>query len=139
MEQEEDQSSFKQEVKQWIKSQGFDYKWIADQCGVSEITVRNWMSQKNIPTLKRQLIQRLMNQLPDHGHMSISETPVGVQVNTALSLHITLSPEIYGQLQNKAESLGIPLVDLVASAISNLAKNSPIQSLKSQKIILPRQ
>ena len=58
MKQEGDQSIFKMGVKRWLKEQNLDYKWMADQCGVSEITVRNWMSQKIIPPLKQQLIEQ---------------------------------------------------------------------------------
>ena len=51
-------SQFKKEVKHWLKLQGLGYSWLAEQCGVSEITVRNWMSQKNIPPLKKQLVAK---------------------------------------------------------------------------------
>ena len=40
MERTEDQSQFKNEIKLWLKKQKLGYSWIAEQCGVSEITVR---------------------------------------------------------------------------------------------------
>ena len=102
MKQEGDQSAFKVEVKQWLKSHGFDYKWMADQCGVSEITVRNWMSQKAIPPLKQQLIERVMVQMPTRQSASSPSSIPGVQVDASLSLTVKLSPELYAQLEAKA-------------------------------------
>lgn len=101
MKQEGDQSAFKVEVKQWLKSHGFDYKWMADQCGVSEITVRNWMSQKAIPPLKQQLIERVMVQMPTRQSASSPSSIPGVQVDASLSLTVKLSPELYAQLEAK--------------------------------------
>lgn len=53
------QTEFKNSVKQWLKSHGLDYCWVAEQYGVSEVTVLNWMSQKNIPPQKKQLLERV--------------------------------------------------------------------------------
>jgi repressor LexA len=36
-------------IKDLIKSSGFKQKWIAEQLGVSEITISNWVSGKYIP------------------------------------------------------------------------------------------
>ena len=90
----DDQTGFKNTVTQWLKSHGSDYRWVAERCGVSEITVRNWMSQKNIPPLKRQLLERVMVQLPAPDEVATPAVP-GVEVNASLSLTVQLAPELY--------------------------------------------
>ena len=107
MKQEGDQSIFKMGVKRWLKEQNLDYKWMADQCGVSEITVRNWMSQKIIPPLKQQLIERVMVQMPAAQPTSSPNSIPDIQVDVSLSLSVKLSPELYKQLEAKASQQGI--------------------------------
>lgn len=114
---------------------------MADQCGVSEITVRNWMSQKAIPPLKQQLIERVMVQMPTRQSASSPSSIPGVQVDASLSLTVKLSPELYAQLEAKATRQGISLGDMVAQAISSLVneESSSTHSLKTRKVILPPQ
>lgn len=50
------------EVKNWLKSQKKHYSWLAQQCHVSEGSVKNWFFKGRIPTAKYLLIQRLMNE-----------------------------------------------------------------------------
>ena len=135
-----DQSVFKNEVKQWLKSQGLDYKWMAEQCGVFEITVRNWMSQKTIPPLKQQLIGRVMAQLPvSIPSLNPIDTP-GVEVDASLPLTVKLSPTLYNKLESKATKQGQTLGEMVAKAISGLVtEEAPSLPLKSQKVVLPPQ
>lgn len=116
----EDQSVFKIGVKRWLKKQNLDYKWMAGQCGVSEITFRNWMSQKAIPPLKQQLIERVMDQMSTVQPTSSPSSIPGIQVDASLSLTVKLSPELYNQLEAKASQQGISLGDMVAQAISSL-------------------
>lgn len=115
-----DQSVFKNEVKQWLKSHDLDYKWMAQQCGVSEITVRNWMSQKAIPPLKQQLIERVMVQLPTLNPAVNQVVTPGVEVDAALTLTVKLSPELYDKLETKASKQNKTIGNIVAEAISNL-------------------
>lgn len=115
-----DQSVFKDEVKQWLKSHDLDYKWMAQQCGVSEITVRNWMSQKTIPPLKQQLIERVMVKLPTLNPAVNQVITPGVEVDAALTLTVKLSPELYDKLETKASKQNKTVGDLVARAISGL-------------------
>lgn len=115
-----DQSVFKSEVKQWLKSHDLDYKWMAQQCGVSEITVRNWMSQKTIPPLKQQLIERVMTKLPALNAPINQVITPGVEVDAVLTLTVKLSPDLYDKLENKAAKQNKTVGDLVAKAISNL-------------------
>jgi hypothetical protein len=115
-----DQSVFKNEVKRWLKSHALDYKWMAQQCGVSEITVRNWMSQKAIPPLKQQLIERVMVKLPTLNTAVNQVITPGVEVDAALTLTVKLSPELYDKLETKASKQNKTIGNIVAEAISNL-------------------
>lgn len=143
MTQEADQSEFKVMVKRWLKSHKLDYRWVAEQCGVSEITVRNWMSQKNIPPLKLQLLEKVMVQMPATGTPAAAaelEIP-GVKVNASLALTIQLAPELYTRLAERAAAQGISIETLVAQAIANLVAESKelttAPELRSRKVILP--
>ena len=132
------QAEFKSSVKQWLKSHGLDYRWIAEQCGVSEITVRNWMSQKNIPPLKQQLLERVMVQLPAARESEAEAAVPGVSVNAALSLTIQLAPEMYNRLAERAVAMGTTMEQMVAMAITQLLDDAP-GGLKTRKVILPTQ
>ena len=141
MKQEGDQSIFKMGVKRWLKEQNLDYKWMAVQCGVSEITGRNWMSQKIIPPLKQQLIERVMVQMPAAQPTSSPNSIPDIQVDVSLSLSVKLSPELYKQLEAKASQQGISLGDMVARSISYLINEQPEipHSSKKRKVVLPLQ
>lgn len=134
--QDSNQTEFKSRIKQWLKSQGLDYRWIADQCGVSEITVRNWMSQKNIPTLKRQLLERVMVQLPAVSSSQSESMVQGVSVDASLTLTIRLAPELYNKLAERAMAAGTSMENLVAQSITRLLEEKP--SLKECKVVLPK-
>ncbi|MBR5876522.1 MAG: hypothetical protein IKZ10_06750 [Akkermansia sp.] len=135
-----DQTEFKNIVKQWLKSHGLDYRWMAERCGVSEITVRNWMSQKNIPILKQQLIERVMVQLPGPDE-AVGQTVPGVSVNTSMSLTVQLAPDMYRRLTERALAAGLTPEALVAQAIADLVKpagcETATQGLKTREVILP--
>lgn len=143
MTQEADQSEFKVMIKKWLKSHKLDYRWVAEQCGVSEITVRNWMSQKNIPPLKLQLLEKVMVQMPTltaPAGASAVEVP-GVSVNATLSLTVQLAPELYTRLVERAAAQGMTMETLVAQAIASLVAESrdsaATAELRSRKVILP--
>ena len=131
-----EQAEFKNSVKQWLKSHGLDYRWIAEQCGVSEITVRNWMSQKNIPPLKQQLLERVMVQLPAVQQGGTAAEVQGISVNAALSLTIKLAPELYNRLAERAMASGTTMEGMIAQAISRLLEDEA-PALTSRKVILP--
>lgn len=136
----DEQTAFKNAVKQWLKSHGLDYRWVAERCGVSEITVRNWMSQKNIPPLKRQLLERVMVQLPalDEG---VAATVPGVEVNASLSLTVQLAPELYLKLSERARAMGLTVEVLVAQAIAELVNKpedkSALADMTTREVLLP--
>lgn len=135
-----EQSEFKNEVKQWLKSHQLDYRWMAERCGVSEITVRNWMSQKNIPPLKQQLLERIMMQSPQSGAGSTGTLP-GVSVNASMSLTIQLAPELFRKLVERSDAEGTSPEMLVAQAISQLVSDAaaerPALALRSRTVELP--
>lgn len=58
------QQDLKADVKRWLKARGLDYKWLAEKCFVSEVTVYNWMAKKRIPEVKEHIIRSLMAELP---------------------------------------------------------------------------
>ena len=138
------QTDFKNEVKQWLKNHRLDYRWMADRCGVSEITVRNWMSQKNIPPLKQQLIERLMVQLPATAARNEHATSIpGVSVDAALSLTVKLAPDLYRKLTERALEEGMTPEELVARAISELVhpqqEKASLPGMKMREVLLPPQ
>ena len=42
----------KQIFKEFLKSRGIKQRWLADQLGVSEITISNWANGNNYPQVK---------------------------------------------------------------------------------------
>ena len=133
-----EQMEFKSMVKQWLKSHRLDYRWVAERCGVSEITVRNWMSQKNIPPLKQQLIERIMVQLPTNAAPDDSHQDVpGVTVNASMALTVHLAPDLYEKLNVRAQAEGLTAEALVARAIAGLVKEQ--SPMRTREVILPPQ
>ena len=133
-----EQMEFKSMVKQWLKSHRLDYRWVAERCGVSEITVRNWMSQKNIPPLNQQLIERIMVQLPTAAAAedSLQDVP-GVTVNASMALTVHLAPDLYEKLNVRAQAEGLTAEALVARAIAGLVKEHA--PMRTREVILPTQ
>ena len=93
------------------------------------------MSQKNIPPLKRQLLERVMVQLPAVAPGKASSSLGGVSVNASLALTIQLAPELYNRLAERAMAAGMTMEGLVAQAITELLESPPV--LKTRKVILP--
>ncbi len=135
-----DQTEFKSTVKQWLRSHGLDYAWLAERCGVSEITVRNWMSRKLIPPLKKQLMERAMEQ---HPILGMGENPAalvdGVEVNARISLTVQLVPELYWRLREKALAAGATPETLVARVIAELLQEPTevLKEMKQREVTLP--
>lgn len=133
----DEQAQFKKEIKQWLKLQGLGYSWLAEQCGVSEITVRNWMSQKNIPPLKQQLLEKVMVQIPGVAKPSAPELVDGVSVSTGFTLTVQLEPSVYSRLTTRALAENTTVEQLVAGAITSAADDSRSPALRNRKVILP--
>lgn len=77
-----------EDVKTWLKNRKIKYSWLADQCRVSEGSVRNWFAKKHIPPAKMAIIELLMKEekarpqplrdlknIPDLGKMFLNFTP----------------------------------------------------------------
>ena len=135
-----DQTEFKSTVKQWLRSRGLDYGWMAERCGVSEITMRNWMSRKIIPPLKVQLMERAMEQQPQFvSGENASAVVAGVEVNAKLSLTVQLMPELYWRLTERALAAGATPETLVAQVIADLLKepSDALKDMKQRAVMLP--
>lgn len=53
----------KSDIKKWLKRNGKDCNWLAEQCGVSIHTVYGWMSSRRpIPVKSRVRIEELMGE-----------------------------------------------------------------------------
>lgn len=122
MQEDDNQSEFKDNVKLWLKANGRSYGWMADKCGVSEITFRNWMSQKSIPALKQKLLQRAMGDTAAAADSSSALS--GVRVDATLSLTIQLQADVYHKLEMNAARRGLTAGELIAGAISALVEES---------------
>lgn len=54
----------KSDIKKWLKENGKDCDWLAEQCGVSIHTVYGWMSsRRSIPAKSRVRIGELMGEV----------------------------------------------------------------------------
>lgn len=129
-------------MKQWLRSHGLGYRWVAEQCGVSEITVRNWMSQKNIPPLKKQLLERVMVQLPAtvSTNKPVSNILSGVSVQASFALTVHLEALMYNRLASRAAAVGTTMERMVALAIAKLVddgNDGAVEPLRSRKVFLP--
>ena len=124
----EDQSQFKTEIKLWLKKHKLGYGWVAEQCGVSEITVRNWMSQKSIPPLKQQLLERVMEQVPSP-QPSLGGLP-GIKVDACFSLTVQLTADLYSRGKTMESLVAESIIKLVTDEESNSA-------MRTRKVILP--
>lgn len=137
MEKRDSQSAFKARLKGWLKGQHLGYKWMADQCGVSEVTVRGWMARKPIPFLKQQLLERLIVQFPNQSAEGLRFAD-GVEVSSETVLSIKVSQEVYQKLLLKAHEAGLDVHVLVARTIADLVKASfQMPPISSVKVVLP--
>ena len=108
------QDEFKMGIKLWLRRQGYDYAWLANQCGVSETTVRNWMARKSIPAVKVAIIRSMMKDLP-----MILPRP-GMTVREKTVLELTLTAEMRDALEAKAAPLGKTLGEFVEDMIRSM-------------------
>lgn len=111
-ETEDAQRDFKIDIKRWLKQRNLNYAWLANQCYVSEITVRNWMAKKSIPNAKQHIIRSLMSHLP-------TTTP-NIEVTTETCVTIKLNSAVQASLEMRAGSEGKTVAELIAVAINNL-------------------
>ncbi len=126
---------FKAQIKAWLKMNGIDYLWLAEQCGVSENTVRNWMAKAPIPPRKQQLIMKLINQMPPEP----IEPPNSIVVSPDVSISLKMPAETYAQLVQVAQQEGTNVAQLLNESISQLTMrgNAPAKVVRDRKIVLP--
>lgn len=112
------QMELKADVKRWLKARGLDYKWLAQQCFVSEVTVYNWMARKKIPEVKEHIIRSLMTEMP--------VTLPSVKVETESRVILQLPPDVQAALERKALDSKMTLTDfLAAKSMKSFAKELP--------------
>lgn len=127
---------FKAQVKAWLKMNGIDYLWLAEQCGVSENTVRNWMAKAPIPPRKQQLIMKLITQMP----ADPITAPGTVEVSPDVTLSVKMAAETYAQLVQAAQQGGRSVSDLINESITELAARGNANGkplARNRKIVLP--
>lgn len=127
---------FKAQVKAWLKMNGIDYLWLAEQCGVSENTVRNWMAKAPIPPRKQQLIMKLITQMP----ADPITAPGTVEVSPDVTLSVKMAAETYAQLVQAAQQGGRSVADLINESITELAARGSANGkplVRNRKIVLP--
>ncbi|MEG1259305.1 MAG: hypothetical protein RSD12_09800 [Akkermansia sp.] len=100
-------------VKLWLKSNNFDYAWLAEKCFVTEATVRNWMARKPIPAAKEHIIKELIKQLP-------LTLPSRVQVAEETLITLKIDPGTRKTLEKKAFSQGKTLSEFLADEVPRL-------------------
>lgn len=112
------QMELKADVKRWLKARGLDYKWLAEQCFVSEVTVYNWMAKKKIPEVKEHIIRSLMTEMP--------VTLPSVKVETESRVILQLPPDVQAALECKALDSKMTLTDFLSTKSMRLfAKGLP--------------
>lgn len=108
------QMELKADVKRWLKARGLDYKWLAEQCFVSEVTVYNWMAKKKIPEVKEHIIRSLMTEMP--------VTLPSVKVETESRVILQLPPDVQAALERKALDSKMTLTDFLATKINEIVR-----------------
>lgn len=131
---------FKTQIKAWLKSRGIDYMWLAEQCGVSENTVRNWMAKAPIPPLKQKLLRKLIAQMPGQRVSGMDNTMLDVE--PTISLNIRMATDVYDRLVMIAHRQGMDVGMMLNSMLAEMAEKAD-QSvnnavlLRNRKVVLP--
>lgn len=121
------QQDLKADVKRWLKARGLDYKWLAEKCFVSEVTVYNWMAKKRIPEVKEHIIRSLMAELPI--------TLPSVKVETESRVILQLPSDVQAALERKALNCKMTVTDFLASKINEIInEETPFCSLNQENI-----
>lgn len=124
----DEQQDLKLRVKIWLKSNGRDYAWLAENCYVSESTVRNWMARKSIPKAKEHIIRQLIAQRPvvlpseNTNATLISTSSISVKAETLISF--TLEQTLRKKLEDKAFKQGFTLEEFLAQSIEKLTADN---------------
>ena len=111
----EAQENLKLDAKVWLKANGRDYAWLAQQCYVTESTVRNWMARKPIPEAKAHIIRSLIAAQP-------LAMPARVAVKEETLITLALDADTRKALEEKAFSQGQTLSEYLAAAVEMLSR-----------------
>ena len=110
------QDNLKLETKVWLKTNGRDYAWLAQQCYVTESTVRNWMARKSIPEAKAHIIRTLIARQP-------LTMPSRVAVKEETVITLGLDADTRKALEQKAFAEGKTLTEYLSEAVGQLAQS----------------
>lgn len=110
------QNDLKLNIKIWLKANRRDYAWLAENCYVSESTVRNWMARKSIPRAKEHIIRQLIAQKP------VLMPQQSVDVTSETILKLKLDSDTRRKLEEKAFSQGLTLEELLSRTVLELSK-----------------
>lgn len=104
-------------IEKWMISNGLTISIISTKCGIPESTVRNWISQKEIPMKLANCLQELMT-----GSNEASIKYIGGNCDEGLKFDISLTD--YSKLCRKAMESGCSVTELIAHEIDSLGKSS---------------
>jgi len=100
------------EFEKWMMDNGLSYSSIAFACGVSERTVRQWISQKGIPERFSHCLKSMVE--------SSRKTVSFIEGNREDGLKFELSLEDHAKLSRKALESGCSLEELVARHLHSI-------------------
>lgn len=117
------QDDLKLDVKLWLKANGRDYAWLAENCYVSESTVRNWMARKPIPRAKEHIIRQLIAQRPVVMPAASPVGSAGISVRAETLISFKLDQEVRQNLEDKAFKQGLTLEEFLSSVLNKLTED----------------
>lgn len=118
------QDDLKLDVKLWLKANGRDYAWLAENCYVSESTVRNWMARKPIPRAKEHIIRQLIAQSPVvMPNAAANAVPPVISVKAETLVTFKLDQGVRQALENKAFKQGLTLEEYLSQALNKLTED----------------
>lgn len=131
---------FKAQIKMWLKSHGIDYLWLAEQCGVSENTVRNWMAKAPIPPLKQKLLRKLIAQMPGQRMNHVEHALLSVEPTISLNIH--MATDVYDRLVLLAHKQGMDVGTMLNNMLADMADRTDSNAgasllLRNRKVVLP--
>lgn len=93
----------REEVKQWLKKIEKDRFWLAEQCGVTKVSVDGWFSRNNFPSKVLLIIQQLMG-----ADLPSKEPPYDFpDIDTLGKITVTLPDDLQDLVYSEASRLNI--------------------------------
>lgn len=100
--------------EKWMKKNNLNYAAVASACGIPEDTVREWISQKDIPKRFLRCLAALAR--------SRKERIRFIEGSLEDGFRFGLSMNDYAKLARKALDAGCSVEELVANAVASLAR-----------------